>query len=186
MKAEVLRDGVWTKVGNVFKSAIYDSLITDRVCDERNNILFEVFGAQNACKVKHTHVEPVKYVEKDCFVAYLDDILNYNWDATVSEKGLISEWQYKRFQKNGDMPINKNRLVLSSDAEIVSAAKMDEILLGHEVRVASKYYVEFLHGTRTLKYICSFFYENSLKKLTELIPEGGNEHCVRVVYNFIY
>lgn len=185
MKAEVRQNGVWTQVGKVFESALHDGLITDRVCDERNPILFEVFGAPNTCKYERTFIEPVKHIVKDSFVAYLDDLLKYNWNATVSRKGVISEWQYKRFQERGITPVNKNRLVLNPEAKVISTAEMDAILLGHEARTAPQYYVNFLYDTKTLRECCYFFYYNSLEKLTELIPEGGTEHCVRVVYNFI-
>lgn len=185
MKAEVRQNGVWTQVGKVFESALHDGLITDRVCDERNPVLFEVFGAPSAYKYEHTLIEPVKHIVKDSVVAYLDDLLKYNWDATVSRKGIISEWQYKRLQELGIIPVNKNRLVFNSEAKVVSPEEMDSILIGNEARTAQKYYVNFLYDTKTLKEHCSFFCNNSLNKLTTLIPDGGTEHCVRVMYNFI-
>jgi hypothetical protein len=186
MKAEVRQDGVWTQVGKVFESALRDGMMTDRVCDERNHILFEVFGAKKTYKYEHTTINPVSHTIKDSFVVYLDDLIKYDWNATVLRKGIISEWQYKRLQCRGIEPVNKNRIVMSSEAKIVSSVEMDAILLGHEARTAQKYYVNFLYDAKTLKEHCSFFYNNSLKTLTTLIPDGGTEHCVRVVYNFIY
>ena len=185
MKAEVYNNSQWTKVGNVFKSALHDGLITDRVCDEHNPILFEVLGAQNAYKYAHTFIEPVEFSFEDSFIVYLDDLLKYNWDATMSRNGVISERQYKKLKHKGIEPVNKNRLMLNPDAKLVRPEEMDEILLGHKTRDAQEYYVKFLYDTRTIKEHCSFFYNNSLESLKALIPEGGTEHCVRVVYNFI-
>ena len=185
MKAEVRKDGVWHQVGKVFESALCEGLLTDRVCDERNPILYELLGGKKSCKYEHTFVEPIKHIVKDSFVVYLNDLLDYDWNATVSRMGLISEWQYKRFQERGVFPVNKNRLVLSPSAQVVDSEEMDNILLELAPRTASQYYVNFLYDTQALKDCCSFFYNNSLQKLRELIPGDGTAYCVRVVYNFI-
>ena len=57
MRAEVFKNNEWQKVGNVFKSAIDDNLMTDRVFDGRDHILNEILGYKKACNFEHTPIK---------------------------------------------------------------------------------------------------------------------------------
>ena len=191
MKAEVFHDGEWQCVGNVFESALPSSfwmsgkLLTDRVCDERNQILYEVFGAQSASRNKHTTIEPIAHEDDGGNVVYLDNLVGYNWNATVSDVGIISEFQYKRWQESGFEPSNVNRYIVGKDVKIVTPFEMDMILMNKELRVAKKYYVKFEYNTRIIKDECEFFCNTSIPSLMKLIPDGGTAHDVRVRYVFV-
>lgn len=191
MKAEVLVDGEWQAVGKVFQSALQpyfwmgEKPLTDRVCDARNPILYVVFGAPHVRRNKRTEIETMPYVDNGGHITYLDELVGYNWNAPVSDIGIISEFQYKRWQESGIEPTNVNRYVVGKDAKIVTPFEMDMILMNDNLRVAKKYYVKFNYNTRTVKDECAFFCNTSIPALMKLVPSGGTMHDVRVRYAFV-
>ena len=183
MKAEVRKDGEWQSVGRVFKSFIQDGLYTNRVYDERNSVLFEALGCAETGKHKYKTIPIIKHY--DGFIAYLEDLLKYDWDQTVSKVGIISEFQYKRWVRYGTMPVNKHRCVFNKSAQIVDASEMDAIFTGKEQRTAPKYYVRFEYDTMPMRKLCENFYNYCLPSLIRLVPSDGTTHDVRVVYQFV-
>lgn len=93
-------------------------ILTDRVCDERNTILYELFGWFANRTEKYTDVKPINelkglpedvsaniasndYFRFGGFTSYLtlEEILNYNWDATISHIGRIPEKSYVNWKR---------------------------------------------------------------------------------------
>ena len=187
MKAEVFKDGQWQKVGNIFKSFIKDDFLTDRVCDERNFVLYEALGGPSIGKSKYGIIPVIKHHRDNNgdYIAYLDDLLAYEWDWQVSKIGVISEFQYKRWKRSGITPINKHRCVFNKNAVVVAPHTMDAILSGETQRGVTKHYVLFEYDKTPINRLCENFCLYCLSKLIEIIPKDGTAHDVRVVYDFI-
>ena len=186
MKAEVFKDGEWKKVGSVFKSALDDSLLTDRVCDAIDPVLYEILGHYGALKIKHTSIKTIpSTVVDNTNIIYLSDILQYNWDATMSCIGTISEFQYKMLKEKGMLPANKNRHIFDDNAKVVEPFEMDMILKDESLRGDYKYYVHYEYDTQHLQALCGFFCDVSIPTLMKQIPKGGSANDVRVKYVFV-
>lgn len=193
MKAEVFKDGVWQQIEDkIFQSAIQEDLLTDRVCDERNRILYEVLGAPKTCGFEHTPITSMGVYdeEKNNYIAYLDDLIKYNWNAPMSRIGFISEWQYQRLKSKGAPPVNKHQYIANLNdntmvPNVISPFEMDMILADKTLRKASKYYVTHEYDADPLGTWCEFFCKTALPQLVKLVPEGGAMHDVRVVYSFV-
>lgn len=182
MKAEVYKDGEWQPVGKIFQSALEENMLTDRVCDERNPILYEIFGGP---KINGT-IKPIEGIQKtdEGYVVYLSNILNYNWDDTIHSHGLISEWQYRRYKEQGIKPVYvRQKLFDLENTAVVSLFEMDDILENDNLRTAQKYYVDYQYDFKSLHELCSFFYETSVSSLVSL-ADANKIDTVRVVYYF--
>ena len=187
MKAEVFENGEWRKVDKLFQSALQENLMTDRVCDERNPILYEVLGAPKTCRFEHDPLVTVGTYnkEKNNYIAYLDELVKYNWNTSVACIGTISEWQYKRLKSDGITPVNTNHYVRGERAKIVSSFEMDMISDNDELRDAQKYYVQHEYDIKPLSAYCEFFCKTTIPTLMKLVPPGGTMHDVRVIYSFV-
>lgn len=189
MKAEIFKDGAWHQVQDkIFQSALQEDLFTDRVCDERNHILYEILGAPKTCHFEHTPINTMgTYDEKThTGVVYLDELVKYDWCTSVARIGIISEWQYERLKHDGIEPANKSAHIFDSNAKLVSPSEMDMILANKDLRDASKYYVRYEYDAQPLNELCDFFCNITLPSLIKLIPEDGTTKDVRAVYSFKY
>lgn len=183
MYCEVLGEHGWQRTTRTFQSALMDELLTLRVCDERNPILWQIFGGPEV----DSTIEVMPGVQKtdECYMVYLTDVLNYNWEATVHKTGIISEWQYKRLKEQGVNPVYIRNSVFDPEmTPVVSIFDMDAILKDDSLRAAYKYYVNYEYDFRPLYDVCSFFYNVTIPKLIDLVPDGKTE-CVRLVYDFV-
>lgn len=206
MYAEVRKNGVWEKVGELFPSAFREMFpnLTDRVCDERNAILYELFGWISNKSEKYTEIKPIselKGLPDDvpaeiasnhyfCFGGFnsyltLAEIMDYNWDATISHVGKISEKAYVNWKKNGTVPARWDRHITGEDKKIITPFVMNGILDGSILRDEGiKYYVAVEYEPKSYKEYCNFFCSTSLPLLLQLVPKGGSYEDVRVVYTF--
>lgn len=206
MYAEVRENGMWKKVGNIFLSAFSEmhDILTDRVCDERNTILYELFGWVANRTEKYTEVKPINelkglpedvsadiasndYFRFGGFTSYLtlEEILNYNWDATISHIGRIPEKSYVNWKKNGTTPARWDRDIAGKDKKVITPFVMNGILDGSIQRDEGvKYYIVVEYEPKSYKEYCNFFCSTSLPLLMQLMPKGGSYKDVRVVYTF--
>ncbi|MBQ0088741.1 MAG: hypothetical protein KBT27_05365 [Prevotellaceae bacterium] len=199
MYAEVYQDGVWHKVGKKFNSWFVD-VMTDRVCDERNEFLYCLFGGSDVANTDYcmtpltdlrglpedvsSEIKHNNYFEQsvDISASYLtlDEILKFNWDAEIYKVGNISEYSYKRWKEQGIQPARWNWPV-KSNSKIISPLEMDMILNGVIERDRDvKYFVKVNYDYSTYKEQCKMFYSDALAKLITL----GAPNEVRVVYMF--
>ena len=206
MYAEVRKNDVWEKVDAIFPSAFSEmqDILTDRVCDERNIILYELFGWVANRTEKYTEVKPINelkglpedvsadiasndYFRFGGFTSYLtlEEMLNYNWDATVSHIGRISEKSYVNWKKNGTTPARWDRHIAGKDKKVITPFIMNGILDGSIQRDEGvKYYIVVEYEPQSYKEYCNFFCSTSLPILMQLVPKGGSYKDVRVVYTF--
>lgn len=206
MYAEVRENGAWKKVGNIFPSAFVEmnDKLTDRVCDERNIFLYELFGWVTNKLNGYTVINPISelrglpddasdaissndYFRFGGFTSYLtlEEILNYNWDATISHIGRIPEKSYVNWKKNGTHPARLDRHITGEDKKVITPFVMNGILDGSIQRDDGvKYYVAVEYAPKSYKEYCSFFCSTSLPLLMQLVPNGGSYKDVRVVYTF--
>lgn len=202
MYAEVFKDDTWHFVDEpIFKSALPEMQghLTNRVCDEHNYVLFEVLTGMHfdfndiyttIPTIRASKWLPVDVSEeiKNKFsgmythILSLSDILNFKWDATISKRGCISEWQYKRMKKKNIPPIATNRVIFDKNAKVVNPFQMDMILASDTLRTSKKYYVNIELSPTPLREYCKFFCNVSMPELLRLIPEGGSVDDVRVIY----
>lgn len=207
MYAEVRENGAWKKVGNIFPSAFIEmnDKLTDRVCDERNIFLYELFGWVSNKLDKYTEIKPISelrglpddvsdeiasnnYFRFGGFNSYLtlDELLNYNWDATISHLGRLSEKAYVHWKRDGVIPARWDRHISGKDKQVVTSFVMDGILDGSIPRDEGiNYCVIVEYDPKSYKEYCSFFCDNALPLLVGLVPNGGSYKDVRVVYTFI-
>lgn len=191
MHAEVFENGQWTKVGRCFKSALTEmkGYLTDRPCDERNVVLYEVLTGyhfrQNDKLTSITPIVKVKSAQNKTLRVTLKDLMAYNWNALISNVGCISEWQYSRYRGTDRMPANINKNVFGNEAGVVSPYEMDMILDGDSPRECEDYYVRFEYDERPIKNECKFFCETTIPALKKLIPESGSTKDVRIVYSLV-
>ena len=206
MYAEVRENGAWKKVGNIFPSAFSEmnGKLTDRVCDERNIFLYDLFGWVSNKLDKYTEIKPISelrgspedvsadiasndYFRFGGFTSYLtlEEILNYNWDATISHLGRISEKAYVNWKKNGTTPARWDRHISGKDKKVITPFIMNGILDGSIQRDEGvKYYIVVEYEPKSYKEYCNFFCSTSLPLLMQLVPNGGSYKDVRVVYTF--
>ncbi len=206
MYAEVRENGAWKKVGNIFPSAFIEmnDKLTDRVCDERNIFLYELFGWVTNKLNGYTVINPISelrglpddasdaissndYFRFGGFTSYLtlEEILNYNWDATISHIGRIPEKSYVNWKKNGTYPARWDRHITGEDKKVITQFVMNGILDGSIQRDDGvKYYVAVEYEPKSYKEYCNFFCSTSLPLLMQLVPNGGSYKDVRVVYTF--
>ena len=206
MYAEVRKNDVWEKVDAIFPSAFSEmqDILTDRVGDERNTILYELFGWVANRTEKYTEVKPINelkglpedvsadianndYFRFGGFTSYLtlEEILNYNWDATISHIGRISEKSYVNWKKNGTTPARWDRHIAGKDKKVITPFIMNGILDGSIQRDEGvKYYIVVEYEPQSYKEYCNFFCSTSLPILMQLVPKGGSYKDVRVVYTF--
>lgn len=191
MKAEVFKNGKWEKVGNVFKSAIDDNLMTDRVFDGRDHILNEILGYEKTCNFEHTPIEKLSGCTKveDTYMVTLSQLMSYNWVMPMSKVGLITEWQYKRLKQDGIEPVNKITYVIDKKhTEIVDTFEMDKIISDNSLRdPEKKYYIKYYYDSKPLSEWCNFFCHVSLPALLRLISFDGPKILseIRIVYSFV-
>lgn len=206
MYAEVRKNDVWEKVDAIFPSAFSEmqDILTDRVCDERNTILYELFGWVANRTEKYTEVKPINelkglpedvsediasndYFRFGGFTSYLtlEEILNYNWDATISHVGRIPEMAYVRWKRDGVAPTRWDRSISGEDKKIITSFVMNGILDESIPRDEGiRYYVVVEYDPKTCREYCNFFCGTSLPLLVKLVPQGGSYKDVRVVYTF--
>lgn len=206
MYAEVRKNGVWKKVGELFPSAFKEMFpnLTDRVCDERNVILYELFGWISNKLDKYTEIKPISelrglpddvsediasndYFRFGGFTSYLtlNEILSYNWEATISRVGRIPEKTYVKWKKDGVTPARWDRHITGEDKKVITSFVMNGILEGSIQRDEGvKYYVIVEYEPKSYKEYCNFFCNTSLPLLLQLVPKGGSYEDVRVVYTF--
>lgn len=189
IKALIWKDNTWQPVGNIFKSALEENLLTDRVCDARDPILYEILGGPKTCRFNHTPITPVK-----CFASSLldvdyetdlSDLLNYNWDSQIFQYSYISEFQYKMYKNTAVKPVNMLQYVRDRNAEIVDPFTMDMILKNPGLRTADKYYVKYQHTPKPLKFYCEFFCNESMPALIKLGLQSGDIHNIKIIYSFV-
>ena len=183
MHCEVLGKEGWQRTDKIFQSALMEEMLTARACDERNKILWQIFGGPEV----DSTIKVMSGVQKtdEGYVVCLADVLAYDWTATVHKTGIISEWQYKRLKEQGIAPVYVRSSVFDPEVTpIVSVFDMDAILENDSLRTAYKYYVSYQYDFRPLSDVCSFFYNVTMPKLMELVPDGKTE-CVRLVYDFV-
>lgn len=207
MYAEVRKNGVWEKAGSIFPSAFSEmrGKLTDRVCDERNAFLYELFGWTTNKAEKYTVIHPIselRGIPNDaskeiannhyfCFGGFtsyvtLNEILNYNWDATISHIGRIPEKSYVHWKRDGILPARWDRHISGEDKKVITSFVMNGILDGSIQRDEGiKYYVAVEYAPKSYKEYCSFFCSTSLPLLINLVPQNGNYEDVRVVYTFV-
>lgn len=205
MYAEVRPDGVWHKIGRMFQSALDDDLVTDRVCDAHDNILYQIFGYMANEDERHTPITPISelrglpddvgeiigahpYFQNGGFVSYvtLKEILDYKWDQTSALIGVIPERAYVRLKEEQRAPSRWNYGRLSSNAEIVTPFVMDGILEGNiERQEGVKYYVQLEYDSKSYRDLCEFFCNMSIPQLMTLQLDKMTTEDIRVVYSFI-
>ena len=179
--------------------------LTDRVCDERNIFLYELFGWVTNQLNGYTVINPISelrglpddasdaissnhYFRFGGFASYvtLNEMLNYNWDATISHVGRIPEKAYVHWKRDGVAPTRWDRSISGEDKKIITSFVMNGILDESIPRDEGiKYYVVVEYDPKTCREYCNFFCGTSLPLLVKLVPQGGNYEDVRVVYTFV-
>lgn len=115
----------------------------------------------------------------------LKELKDYNWDQEVTRIGVISEAQYIEMKKTRENPKSWCGDTRGWDVVVVSADTMDKILnktISRNSRI--KYYVQVDFFPITYRERCADFLENTIPALEELVPAGGTEEDVRIIFNF--
>ena len=115
----------------------------------------------------------------------LKELKDYDWNQIVMHFGVISEEQYIKMKETGKNPDCWSLDIILRDIAIVSADTMDKILAktidrNHNIR----YYVQTYFKPVTYKDCCLKFYEDTMSDLELLIPKGGTDEDVRIIFAF--
>ena len=115
----------------------------------------------------------------------LKELKDYDWNQTVTHVGVISEEQYIKMKETGENPDCWSGGISSRDIVTVSADTMDKILAKTIDRNRNlRYYVQTDFEPVTYKDCCLGFYEDTMSDLETLIPEGGTDEDVRIIFAF--
>lgn len=210
IRAEVRKNGKWELVEEpVFKSN-WDGRLTVKPFDGRDYKLFSVLAnVRNSNKGEVGHIVPISQPkgwpedasegfkqiwfysdddDDDCLFAKsyltLKEILDYDWNRTCCETGIVSRTQYKNSLMNGEYPSWWCKDIGGKHSVIVSEEDMKKII---EENIDSKnleFYCKCTLPRRTYAQMCEFFYEETIPVLKSLIPEGGTAEDVRIIFGF--
>lgn len=115
----------------------------------------------------------------------LKELKDYDWNQTVTHVGVITEEQYVEMKETGQNPTSRSGGVWGKDIVTVSADTMDKILAKTIDRNDNlRYYVQTDFEPITYKDCCLEFHESTIPKLEALIPEGGTDEDVRIIFAF--
>lgn len=115
----------------------------------------------------------------------LKELKDYDWDQKVIHVGVISEAQYIEMKRIGKNPDSWSGDTSGWDIVVVSADTMDKILnktISRNDRL--KYYVQVDFKPITYRECCYNFLKDTIPALEELVPDGGTEEDVRIIFNF--
>lgn len=115
----------------------------------------------------------------------LKELKDYDWDQKVIHVGVISEAQYIEMKRIGKNPDSWSGDTSGWDIVVVSEDTMDKILnktISRNDRL--KYYVQVDFKPITYRECCYNFLKDTIPALEELVPDGGTEEDVRIIFNF--
>lgn len=133
--------------------------------------------------------EAVGGLLRDWYYGYsylsLKELKEYDWNQTVTHVGVITEEQYIEMKESGEHPSHWCGSTSGKDIVTVGTDTMDKILNKTLDRNTDlKYYVQTEFPPVAYKECCPYFYEDTLTELEKLVPSGGTNEDVRIVFAF--
>ena len=158
MFAERRKNGVWERVGDVFKYDYYqpknpisewNKPFTNHPYHARSYDLFAILadvrnGSGFAGCLTGTRFEPISepkgypedmsFIEDDFYGGHsaswltLKELRDYDWEQTVQHYGVVSEDVYKEYRKSGNVPNSWSGGVWGRNIVTVDESTMDKIL----------------------------------------------------------
>lgn len=199
MYAEAKKNGRWQKVGKVFDSWFLELSATDRVCDDIDELTFQVLsGIKQELHTTYTDFKTMQphvglpddasdeiannkyFVGRKCYYLNFDEIMSYDWDQDVYEIGYTTETQYSKLDKGNKPAIIRN--FVNKDKNVVDSHEMDMIIKNPDLRNSKKYWVKVKYNRNSIGELCYFFYHNSIPRLYELASVSDG---LRVIFTFI-
>lgn len=115
----------------------------------------------------------------------LKELKDYDWNQSITHVGVLSEKQYIEMKEAGEHPNSWSGGISGRDIVTVDANTMDKILDKTMDRNSNlKYYVQTEFPSQTYKECCLGFVEDTIPELEKLIPEGGTDEDVRILFAF--
>ena len=115
----------------------------------------------------------------------LKELKDYDWDQKVTHVGILSEEAYKEMRETGKHPDAWSGGVWGRDIAVVDPNTMNKILdKAIERNRDIKYYVQTEFPASTYRDCCGNFLENTIPALEALVPEGGTDEDVRILFCF--
>lgn len=115
----------------------------------------------------------------------LKELMDYDWEQTSRTFGVLSEEEYKNSIMKGKKPTTWCGDICGKNVIKVSETIMKAIINGDIPRDNElNYYVGVYFPAETYAEHASWFYNNTIPALRALIPEGGTEEDVRIVFDF--
>lgn len=133
--------------------------------------------------------DEVKELLKDWGYGYsyftLKEIKEYDWEQQIVHIGIISEEQYVKMKTTRQNPDTWYDSVGGENIVTVTETEMDRILKGEQRRENSlEYYVQMDLYPATYKECCDNFWKETMPALEKLIPDGGTDEDVRILFAF--
>lgn len=115
----------------------------------------------------------------------LKELKEYDWNQRHKTHGCVSEEEYADTIAKGLHPTQWCSSVIGGDTEVISERDMKKLIKGKlERKEGVKYYCECWFPAMTYADASGSFYYRTIPALEELIPEGGSEEDVRIIFNF--
>lgn len=116
----------------------------------------------------------------------LKELKDYDWNQTVTHVGVLSESEYKTMKETGKHPkCWRSGCISGGNIVVVDANTMDKIFNGTiERNRRLEYYVQGEFPAMTYRDCCETFVEDTIPALEALVPDGGTDEDVRILFCF--
>ena len=115
----------------------------------------------------------------------LKELLEYDWNQMHRNYGYVSENAYRDFIMKGEHPDSWYGGISGRDIIHLSEEEMVDLIRGQYPREEGKqYYTACYFKPLTYKDSSSGFYDDVIPVLQTLVPDGGTNEDVRLVFDF--
>ena len=115
----------------------------------------------------------------------LKELKDYDWTQKNKTFGFLSEKEYANSIAQGKYPASWCGWIQGDGIKIVSEAYMKKLIKGTvKHKKGIDYWCECWFPAKTYAQAAGTFYTNTMPILESLIPEGGSDEDIRIVFNF--
>ena len=115
----------------------------------------------------------------------LRELHEYDWEQLHRKYGYVDEETYRDYIMKGKQPNSYSGDIWGHNIIKLTEPEMVDLINGEYPRDESKqYYTACYFAPVTYRECASWFYNETMEGLRQLIPDGGTEDDVRIVFEF--
>ena len=115
----------------------------------------------------------------------LRELHEYDWEQLHRKYGYVDETTYRDYIMKGKQPNSYSGDIWGHNIVKLTEPEMVDLINGEYPRDESKrYYTACYFAPITYRECADWFYDETMEGLKRLIPEGGTEDDVRIVFEF--